>query len=32
VFLRDGVVQRQLVRPSVAELRDAFAALPAAGS
>jgi thioredoxin 1 len=27
VFLKDGVVVRQLARPSVAELRDAFTAL-----
>ncbi|PYQ44863.1 MAG: thiol reductase thioredoxin [Acidobacteria bacterium] len=27
VFLRDGVVVRQLARPSVAELHDAFEAL-----
>jgi len=27
VFLRDGIVVRQLARPSVAELHEAFAAL-----
>ena len=27
VFLRDGVVVRQLARPTAAELREAFAAL-----
>jgi thioredoxin 1 len=27
VFLKDGVVVRQLARPSVAELHDAFGAL-----
>jgi thioredoxin 1 len=29
VFLKDGVVQRQLVRPSAAELKAAFAELAA---
>ena len=29
VFLKDGAVVRQLARPSVAELRDAFEALKA---
>jgi thioredoxin 1 len=32
VFLRDGVVVRQLVRPSAAELRNAFAEIVAAPS
>ena len=31
VFLKDGVVIRQLARPSDAELREAFAALTAPG-
>lgn len=29
VFMKDGAVVRQLARPSLAELRDAFAALSA---
>jgi thioredoxin len=32
VFLRDGAVLRQLVRPSVAELKQAFAELGATGA
>lgn len=32
VFLRDGAVVRQLARPGIAELRDAFAALSTAAA